>query len=189
MNMNPDAQADKELICQTIDEYLVPTFKLLGEMLSAIEKKADSANQQCTLIIDTMHDAMTGYRQNDFQTNLLPKFQPDLDSLDSFYSDTQGNKFSDQLIQELLSTEIDNPEEYVSSKINNAKGKYGKYLGIGVTVAPTGESPAVESAEPAAEEAGESAPEETAEMPAPKKSKKPSFKDMTDSLGLMRNSA
>jgi hypothetical protein len=70
-----------------------------------------------------------GQRKGSFQELLTTKYSKDLSPLDQFYGDTFGNKFSDELIEELLSDNPENPEEFISGKINETKGKYGKYLG------------------------------------------------------------
>lgn len=183
---NPDAGADYEEICQVVEQKLVPTFEMLGKMLKSIDDKASQALAMTQKIVGAMSDAVMGQKHGEFEDLLNSKFGADIGPLDSFYSDTMGTKFSDQLIDELMSSDVDNPEEFISSKIGETKGKYGKYLGM-----PAPESAAEEAAEPPEEQTPEEEAGEIHEEPAEvavevksTKKKKPTAEDMAGLLGL-----
>jgi len=182
MPANPDAQADYEEITQVVEQKLVPTFETLGKMLKAIDDKATQALEMSQKIVEAMSDAVTGQRKGEFSELLGSKFSADIGPLDSFYSDTMGTKFSDQLIEELLNSGPENPEELISSKIGEAKQKYGKYLGSQAPKEP--EAPAAEE-KPAEEE-----PEAPAAVEVEVARKKaPDARDMAGMLGLKLNKA
>jgi hypothetical protein len=93
-----------------------------------------------------------------------------------------GTKFSDQLIDELLNGDVEDPDAFISSKIGETKTKYGKYLGMppspeAAAESSEGETPAAEAEEPAEPVAAAVEVKKTTK-------KKPSAKDMADLLGL-----
>jgi hypothetical protein len=169
------------------DKELIDTFAMAGQMIAKLDAKINQ-------IVDCMHDAVQGQRRGSFQDLLSSKYSNDLGPLDQFYTDTFGNRFSDQLMNELLDSDMDNPDDYISSKINETKGKYGKYLGAvasdpNVPVGEMGYNPEpTETEVPTPKEIG--APPEAPEMGGveiavkAKGRKKPSSKDMADLLGL-----
>jgi hypothetical protein len=172
-------------ICEIVEQKLVPTFEMLGKMLKQIDDKASNADMLAQKIISSMSDAVMGQKQGMFQDLISSKFAPEIDPLDQFYSDTMGTKFSDQLIRELMDSDVENPEEFITNKIGESKSKYGKYLGISAPVPETEEAPG--------EPAPEAAPEEPEGEPAglavevKEKSKKPRAEDMAKLLGLSMN--
>ena len=180
------------------DEELISTFELCGKMIKEISDKADAAIQGVQKIVECMSDAVMGQRRGSFQDMLSSKYSADLGPIDSFYSDTFGNKFSDCLIDELLSSNPENPDEYITSKIGETKGKYGKYLGAtpsnpNVPIEEASEAPsAPESAEETGappvdtpELEGEEAPEPEIDVGKKKMGKKRDYTpDMMRTLGL-----
>jgi hypothetical protein len=181
---NPDAAQDYQEICDVVEQKLVPTFETLGKVMKEIDDKATQALCMVEKILGAMFDAVMGQKQGEFQELLSSKYSADLAPLDSFYSDTMGNKFSDQLIQELMKSDAENPDEFIAGKIGEAKTKYGKYLGIGAEPeAP--ELPPEEAAVNAEEEEAEVHPEPEVGVAVTKtKSKKPTPEDMAGLLGL-----
>ena len=150
--------------------------------LKEIDDKASQALNLATAIVNSMNDAVTGNKRDQFSSLIGSKFGADIGPLDQFFSDTQGAKFSDQLIDELLSSDPENPEEYISSKIGETRGKYGKYLG---TPAPE-VAPEPMASEP---EKPEGEPSEPAvAVKVEKGPKKVTSKDMADMLGVRLNS-
>jgi hypothetical protein len=173
-----------EEIVSVVEQKLVPTFEMLGKILKTIDDKASKAQEMAQQIVDCMSDAVTGQRQGSFQELLGSKYSSDLGPLDQFYSDTFGTKFSDMLIDELLKSDVENPDEFISSRINENKGKYGKYLGVAMPANPG--IPVEEYGPPETpEEIGvpPGAPGMSVSIKA-KGHKKPSSKDMADLLGL-----
>jgi hypothetical protein len=198
------------------DEELIDTFKLAGEQIRSVDQKADMALKMVQAILDCMSDAVTGQRKGSFQELLSSKYSAELGPLDQFYSDTFGNKFSDALIDELLSNNPENPDEFISGRIGETKGKYGKYLGAvpsnpNVPVEEGGEPPetppaAGEGGAPPAETPelakgtdGDKPPESNpaSKMPKPTKSgeapdekkphKKGDYRDMAETLGMFKS--
>ena len=178
---NPDAGADYDLINKCIVERMMPVLKMIDDHFDELDKKTDQALGLSTAIVTSMNDAVMGNKKDQFSSLLSSKFGNDLGPIDQFYSDTMGGKFSDSLVDELLSNEPENPEEYISSRIGEARGKYGKYLGA-LDEGPD-EGP---DESPEAPEAPEGEPAAVA-VKVEKGPKKVTSRDMADMLGVKLN--
>ena len=183
---NPDAGADYDLINKCIVERMMPVLKMIDDHFDELDKKTDQALGLSTAIVTSMNDAVMGNKKDQFSSLLSSKFGDDLGPIDQFYSDTMGGKFSDSLVDELLSNEPENPEEYISSRIGEARGKYGKYLGGGAPEMPHEvAAEGAEEEEAAAHLKGEAEPAVAVKVES--KPKKVTSKDMADMLGVRLN--
>lgn len=177
---NQDADIDYDQISDVMEQKLVPIFETLGQMLAAIEAKADSALELSQKIAEGIQGSVMGYQRNQLLDSITSKFGADIAPLDSLYSDITGKKFSDELIDKLMSgsDQIADQDGYIQSQIESAKSRYGKYLGMPASAEDDEEGPeeGEEGAEPVA---GEISIEKV-------EKKKPTFEDMASMLGLKK---
>ena len=140
---------DIDEIYSAIEQKLLPVFEHLGKILAEIKADAQVGVQ----LRDGFKDMTYSHRRGELSSQLAETFGPDLEALDTFYSDVKGQKYGDMLLDELMDNEgnIEDQNEWLGGKISGEKEKYGKYLGF---------NPASEEEEESEDEYEEMTPEE-----------------------------
>ena len=158
-----DAAQDYDQICQVVEQKLAPAFEMIGKEFKALHDEVNDLKEIVYKMVTSFSDSVGSYKRQGLQTQIMGKFGPDLESLKPIYADFRGGDIVEDLLNALEGQDGD-PEELVGSFLEQAKGKFGKYLGG--TPAP-GKDPEVEveiSTEPEVEV--EAPAEEEKEEPA-----------------------
>jgi hypothetical protein len=141
--VNPDQGADYEEICNVMEEKLVPVFDMIGKEIHDLHEDQGELQELVFKLLTSVIGAADGHRRDGLSQKLMGKYGSDIEPLDGFMQDTQGKKFSDELIDSLMGDGAPEDDEgidgLVQSKLGEAKGKYGKYLGMMPPPPPGGE--------------------------------------------------
>ena len=160
-----DAAQDYDQICQVVEQKLAPAFEMIGKEFKALHDEVNDLKEIVYKMVTSFSDSVGSYKRQGLQTQIMGKFGPDLESLKPIYADFRGGDIVEDLLNALEGQDGD-PEELVGSFLEQAKGKFGKYLGgtpapgkeVSVEVSTDGESePEVEVEAPAEEEKEEPA--------------------------------
>ncbi len=160
---NPDADQDYQLICDTIEQKMIPTFEMLGQVIQELQEKTDKMES----FIQNLDQAGKGWKRNNLSESIKGKYAKDLAPLDGFYKDAyDGDSFTEKLIDTLMDNEgnISDQDSFIQSQLGQARQKHGKFLSM-YEQPEEGESGGGEPEE------GEFA-EGTDKFPAPEKEKK-----------------
>jgi hypothetical protein len=139
---NPDAAQDYDMICNVMEEKLVPVFTMIGKEIKDLHEDLGELQGLVFKLMTSMIGAADDHKRGGYQEMLKSQFGQDIEPLDGFYQDTQGKKFSDELLDGLMGEEgLDEAGTpgFIKSKIEEAKGKFGKYLGGAAPAGGTGE--------------------------------------------------
>ena len=153
--MQPD-HSDEIQDTSLIEQKLAPTFELLGRMLKELDDriaKTEEATNRMMAFLDSLEGVVKTQRRGSLLDEIKGKFGADLDPIDSFYNDTYGKNYSDELVDSLMddSGNISDQDAYIRAQLDDKKKRYGKYFGVTVAAAPEGE-PAAEGGPPVVEE-------------------------------------
>lgn len=173
---NPDARQDTDLILSVMQENLGPLFEILGSRIKDLEEDLGETKDLLFKLAEGLIGAADGHKKTQLSDMISSKYGADIEPLDGFYKDVHGKGFADSLIEELMGDNAPDEagmDEWIKNKLGDAKGKYGKYIGIKTEVEPDKEAvaeavepaavePAAEAAESEEKQAEEEAPEEPA---------------------------
>jgi hypothetical protein len=174
---NPDAEQDKELILSTMEDRLVEPFEMIGTRLKDLEEDLGELRDIVFKLVTGFSEGVDSYHRNTLSDEIRGKYGAELEPLDGFYKDTHDSSFSDELINSLMgegAPDEEGRDGFIRSKIDEARGKYGKYLGgsmgagapaaVMVDAHEAMESPAKEAAEEAATEGMEEKPKDNVQL-------------------------
>lgn len=163
---NPDAAQDERLVVAILERNLGPIFQALGARIRDLEEDLSETKDLLFKFAQGLIGAADGHRRSVLSDELSSKYGSEMEPFEGFYKDTQGKGFSESLLEELMGDGAPDEagrDDWIKNKLNEAKGKYGKYVGVSVE-APAPEEVAEESAEAPEEQAiEESEGEELAE--------------------------
>jgi len=167
---NPDAAQDEGLIRAVMQESLGPIFDTIGERLKDLEEDLGETRDLLFELCEKLIGAADGHKRTMLSDEISQKYGKDIEPFEGFYKDTQGKGFTDSILEELMGENAPDEggrDEWMKNKLNEARGKYGKYVGIKAEVEPAAEK-AEEMATPGGEAAAEAAesPEKAAEEEA-----------------------
>lgn len=166
---NPDAGQDRALIQAVIQQELSPIFEVIASRFKDLDEDLGEARDLLFKFAQGLISTADDHKRGVLTSELTNKYGKDFEPLDGFYKDTMGKGFTDSIIEELMAGEYDEAgrDEFVKGKLGEARGKYGKYLGMGAeptqpAVAEVGisheaaESPEKEAAEESADDGRDS---------------------------------
>lgn len=161
-----DAAQDYDQICQVVEQKLAPAFEMIGKEFKAQRDEINELKDIVYKMVTSFSDSVTSYKRQGLQSTITGKFGPDLEALKPVYADFRGGDIVEDLLNALMDQDGD-PEALVGQFLEQAKGKFGKYLGgtpaPGKEVSVEVESPV--DGEPPVEENAEEAPAPEAEEP------------------------
>jgi len=123
-----DAAQDYDQICQVVEQKLAPAFEMIGKEFKALHDEVNDLKEIVYKMVTSFSDSVGSYKRQGLQTQIMGKFGPDLESLKPIYADFRGGDIVEDLLNALEGQDGD-PEELVGSFLEQAKGKFGKYLG------------------------------------------------------------
>lgn len=163
---NPDAGQDRQLIQQILAEELGPVFEVIESRLKDLEEDLGETKDLLMKFTEALVSSADGYKRSSLSEELMGKYGKDIEPYDGLMKDTVGKSFSESLLDELMgegAPDEAHRDEWMKGKLENAKGKYGKYIGISVGEKPEAEAKEAEAADKLAEAEAEEAPEAAAE--------------------------
>jgi phage-related minor tail protein len=154
-----DAAQDYEQICEVVENKLAPVFTMIGEELKSQREEIAGLKDIIYKMVTSFSDSVGQHKRQGLQSTIMGKYGSDLEALKPVYSDFRGSDIVEDLIGALMEAD-GNPEELAGQFIEQAKGKFGKYLGgtpapgkeVSVEIEAVGEPVAEEKAEEVAEE-------------------------------------
>jgi hypothetical protein len=130
---NPDAAQDEGLIQSVMQRDLGPIFEAIGSRLKDLEEDLGEAKDLLYKFAEGLIGAADNHKRTTLSGELSTKYGKDMEPFEGFYKDTQGKGFSEAILEELMGDGAPGDEErdgYIQNKLAEAKGKYGKYVGI-----------------------------------------------------------
>lgn len=164
---NPDARQDESLIQSVMQRDLGPIFEAVGSRLKDLEEDLGEVKDLLYKFTQGLIGAADNHKRTMLTDEISSKYGKDIEPFEGFYKDTMGKGFTDSILEELMAEGAPDDagrDEWIQNKLGEARGKFGKYVGIKDEVEAPVEPPA-EAAAPMAEEAQpelfeEEAPEE-----------------------------
>lgn len=130
---NPDASQDESLIQSVLERDLGPIFEAIGTRLKDYEEDLGQLRDMFYKFAQGLIGAADNHKRSSLTEELSTKYGKDIEPLDGFYKDTMGKGFSDSILEELMgdgAPDEGSRDEWIKGKLGEAKGKYGKYIGI-----------------------------------------------------------
>jgi uncharacterized protein with von Willebrand factor type A (vWA) domain len=130
---NPDASQDKELINSIIQEMLGPVFEAIASRLKDLEEGLGETKDLEMKLAQGLIGAADGHKRSMLTDEISSKYGKDIEPIEGFHKEMYGKGFTDSLLDELMGEGGPADEErggWLENKIKEAKGKYGKYVGI-----------------------------------------------------------
>jgi len=159
---NPDAAQDESLIQSVIERELGPIFEAIGSRLRDYEEDLGELKDMFYKFAEGLIGASDNHKRTMLSDEISSKYGKDMEPFDGFYKDVHGKGFMDSILEELMgegAPDETGRDEWMQNKLNEAKGKYGKYVGIKAEI-PAEAPPAEEVKEEVAEAPAEQAAEE-----------------------------
>lgn len=159
-----DAAQDYDQICQVVEEKLAPVFTMIGQELKSLRDENNDLKDIVYKMVTSFSDSVGQYKRQGLQSQIMGKFGPDLEALKPIYADFKGGDIVEDILNALMEAEGD-PEAHVAGFLDQAKAKFGKYLGGAPAPEKAVEVSVEAPAEPVEEEVKEpeEAPEEEAD--------------------------
>lgn len=156
---HPDAAQDYAQICEVVENKLAPVFTMIGEELKNQREEIAGLKDIIYKMVTSFSDSVGQYKRQGLQSTIMGKYGSDLEALKPVYADFRGSDIVEDLLGALMEAD-GNPEELAGQFIEQAKGKFGKYLGgvpasgkeVSVEIEAGGEPVVEEKAEEVAEE-------------------------------------
>ena len=130
---NPDAPQDEELIRSVILELVGPFSEQVMAQLQELSEKVDRIDDLQMKFTHGLIGAYDTHRKNDLTQEISSKYGKDIEPFEGIHKDFHGKGFSDSLLEELMGDNAPPDEErdnWMQGKLKEAKGKWGKYVGI-----------------------------------------------------------
>lgn len=130
---NPDASQDKELINSIIQETLGPVFEAISSRLKDLEEDLGETKDLEMKLAQGLIGAADGHKRSMLTDEISSKYGKDIEPIEGFHKDIYGKGFTDSLLDEIMGEGGPSDEErdgWLQGKIKEAKGKYGKYIGL-----------------------------------------------------------
>ena len=130
---NPDSGADRELIMSVIQENLGPVFEALTSRLQELDERLMDVKDLQEKFTNGLIGAADTHRRGMLGEELDGKYGKEFEPFEEFHKSVYGKGFKDSLLDELMGDEGPGDEErdsWIQNKLNDAKGKFGKYVGI-----------------------------------------------------------
>jgi hypothetical protein len=141
---NPDAAQDEGLIQSVMQRELGPIFEAIGSRMKDLEEDLGEAKDLLYKFTQGLIGAADNHRRTSLSEELSTKYGKDMEPLEGFHKDVYGKGLSESLLEELMGDEgpgDDEREEWIKGKLGEAKGKFGKYVGIKAEEAPAESAP------------------------------------------------
>lgn len=130
---NPDAAQDESLIHAVIQRELGPIFEAIGVRLRDLDEDLGETRDLLYKFSEGLIGAADNHKRTMLTDKLSSSYGKDMEPFEGFYKDTQGKGFMDSILEELMGDGAPGDEEldgWMQNKLNDAKGKYGKYVGL-----------------------------------------------------------
>ena len=136
---NPDAAQDESLIQEVLQRDLGPIFEEMGSRLRDLEEDLGETKDLLHKFCEGLISSADGYRRNQLSDELSSKYGKEMEPFEGFHKDVYGRGLSESLLDELMgegAPKEEERDEWIKGKLNDAKGKYGKYLGMKIEESP-----------------------------------------------------
>jgi hypothetical protein len=159
---NPDAPQDEELIRSVLQRELSPVFEAIRSRLEDYDKDLTEVKDLLMKFTEGLIGAADNHRRTSLSDEISSKYGADIEPFEEFHKSVYGKGMKDTLLEALMGENAPGDEErdsWIKDRLNNAKGLYGKYVGLKVDDQPpmemqeTGEIPAEGEAKEGEEEA------------------------------------
>jgi hypothetical protein len=143
MGGNPDASQDESLIMSVIQRELGPVLEAMGSRLSEQGEALEEVKDLVFKFTQGLIGAADNHKRTAFGEELSGKYGKDIEPFEGFHKEVYGKGFSDSLMDDFMGEGgpgDDEHDAWIQSKLNDAKGKYGKYVGIKADIPASGEA-------------------------------------------------
>jgi hypothetical protein len=152
---NPDAAQDESLIMSVIQRELGPVIEALGSRLSEQGDTLEEVKDLLFKFTQGLIGAADNHKRTSLGEELTGKYGKDMEPFEELHKSFHGKGFSDSLLDELMGEGAPGDDErdgWVQNKLKDAKGKWGKYVGLEAEVPEGPESAEVPEQEAVAGE-------------------------------------
>jgi hypothetical protein len=154
---NPDAVQDEGLIRSVMARDLGPILEAVGARLRDLEEDLGELKDLQFKFIQGLIGAADGHKRTRLGDELSSKYGQEFEPFEGFYKDTMGKGFKDSILEDLMgegAPDEGGRDEWIKGKLGEAKGKYGKYVGLSMEEPAAGPAEGLEAAQ-AEESAGQ----------------------------------
>ena len=152
---NPDAAQDESLIMSVIQRELGPVIEALGSRLSEQGDTLEEVKDLLFKFTQGLIGAADNHKRTSLSEELTGTYGKDMEPFEELHKSFHGKGFSDSLLDELMGEGAPGDDErdgWVQNKLKDAKGKWGKYVGLEAEVPEGPESAEVPEQEAVAGE-------------------------------------
>ena len=140
---NPDASQDESLILSVIQRELGPVIEALGSRMSEQGDTLEEVKDLLFKFTQGLIGAADNHKRTSLSEELTGKYGKDIEPFEELHKSFHGKGFSDSILDELMGEGAPGDDErdgWMQNKLNDAKGKWGKYVGLEAEVPDGAES-------------------------------------------------
>lgn len=168
---------DEETVCVIIKRELAPLVARLDQILTGMESKLNQLEETQVKIVSGLTDAVDSHKRNSLSGMLSSKYGPDIQSLQTPYSDILGGKDLSTDLLDILMENDEDPEGTAGGYINDLKSRFAKHI--------PNFALAIKTNEPGTTEGESAEPQDGEEPETPEEESGDPVTKMMGSLGLV----